>query len=107
MENDIKADEGNPPKMIKHVRELAEQLFKNVSLLYLLHFRIDNTEISVFWDWSSVWKQKRVLVIVICIVTKDLGTLNLNNFEISYESYLGNFFHAFIKEYLDKPYDEE
>ncbi|OXB80532.1 UNVERIFIED_CONTAM: hypothetical protein H355_016322, partial [Colinus virginianus] len=25
----IKADEGNPPKMIKHVRELAEQLFKN------------------------------------------------------------------------------
>ncbi|POI29539.1 hypothetical protein CIB84_006712, partial [Bambusicola thoracicus] len=44
----IKADEGNPPKMIKHVRELAEQLFKNVSLLYLLHFRIDNTENSVF-----------------------------------------------------------
>jgi len=34
----IKAEEGNPPKMIKHVRELAEQLFKNVSLLYLLHF---------------------------------------------------------------------
>uniref|UniRef100_A0A8B9QKX8 SET binding factor 2 n=1 Tax=Apteryx owenii TaxID=8824 RepID=A0A8B9QKX8_APTOW len=28
----IKAEEGNPPKMIKHVRELAEQLFKNVSL---------------------------------------------------------------------------
>uniref|UniRef100_A0A8C5IF12 UDENN domain-containing protein n=1 Tax=Junco hyemalis TaxID=40217 RepID=A0A8C5IF12_JUNHY len=27
----IKAEEGNPPKMIKHVRELAEQLFKNVS----------------------------------------------------------------------------
>ncbi|KAM4667185.1 myotubularin-related protein 13 isoform 2-T2 [Amazona ochrocephala] len=25
----IKAEEGNPPKMIKHVRELAEQLFKN------------------------------------------------------------------------------
>jgi len=44
----IKADEGNPPKMIKHVRELAEQLFKNVSLLYLLRFRIDNTEILVF-----------------------------------------------------------
>lgn len=27
----IKADENNPLKMIKHVRELAEQLFKNVS----------------------------------------------------------------------------
>uniref|UniRef100_A0A7M4FU72 SET binding factor 2 n=1 Tax=Crocodylus porosus TaxID=8502 RepID=A0A7M4FU72_CROPO len=25
----IKADEGNPPKMLKHVRELAEQLLKN------------------------------------------------------------------------------
>uniref|UniRef100_A0A674I6W6 SET binding factor 2 n=1 Tax=Terrapene triunguis TaxID=2587831 RepID=A0A674I6W6_9SAUR len=25
----IKAEEGNPPKMMKHVRELAEQLFKN------------------------------------------------------------------------------
>uniref|UniRef100_A0A8C5U0X9 SET binding factor 2 n=1 Tax=Malurus cyaneus samueli TaxID=2593467 RepID=A0A8C5U0X9_9PASS len=25
----IKAEEGNPPKIIKHVRELAEQLFKN------------------------------------------------------------------------------
>ncbi|KAM6321898.1 myotubularin-related protein 13 isoform 4-T4 [Podargus strigoides] len=25
----IKAEEGNPPKVIKHVRELAEQLFKN------------------------------------------------------------------------------
>ncbi|XP_074853518.1 myotubularin-related protein 13 isoform X3 [Carettochelys insculpta] len=25
----IKAEEGNPPKMIKHIRELAEQLFKN------------------------------------------------------------------------------
>ncbi|XP_067396875.1 myotubularin-related protein 13 isoform X3 [Emydura macquarii macquarii] len=25
----IKAEEGNPPKMIKHVRELAEHLFKN------------------------------------------------------------------------------
>ncbi|KAM6073952.1 myotubularin-related protein 13 isoform 11-T13 [Chlamydotis macqueenii] len=25
----IKAEEGNPPKMIKHVRELAEQLFRN------------------------------------------------------------------------------
>ncbi|XP_006129376.1 myotubularin-related protein 13 isoform X3 [Pelodiscus sinensis] len=25
----IKTEEGNPPKMIKHIRELAEQLFKN------------------------------------------------------------------------------
>ncbi|XP_019375515.1 PREDICTED: myotubularin-related protein 13 [Gavialis gangeticus] len=25
----IKADEGNPPKMLKHIRELAEQLLKN------------------------------------------------------------------------------
>uniref|UniRef100_A0A8D0H4I3 SET binding factor 2 n=1 Tax=Sphenodon punctatus TaxID=8508 RepID=A0A8D0H4I3_SPHPU len=30
----IKADERNPPKMIKHVRELAEHLYKNVSILY-------------------------------------------------------------------------
>ena len=27
----IKVEENNPVKMIKHVRELAEQLFKNVS----------------------------------------------------------------------------
>lgn len=27
----IKIEENNPLKMIKHVRELAEQLFKNVS----------------------------------------------------------------------------
>lgn len=27
----IKVEENNPLKMIKHVRELAEQLFKNVS----------------------------------------------------------------------------
>lgn len=26
----IKVEENNPMKMIKHVRELAEQLFKNV-----------------------------------------------------------------------------
>lgn len=28
----IKVEENNPLKMIKHVRELAEQLFKNVSI---------------------------------------------------------------------------
>lgn len=27
----IKVEENNPVKMIKHIRELAEQLFKNVS----------------------------------------------------------------------------
>lgn len=27
----IKIEENNPSKMIKHIRELAEQLFKNVS----------------------------------------------------------------------------
>lgn len=28
----IKVEENNPLKMIKHIRELAEQLFKNVSV---------------------------------------------------------------------------
>jgi hypothetical protein len=28
----IKIEENNPLKMIKHIRELAEQLFKNVSI---------------------------------------------------------------------------
>lgn len=69
--------------MIKHVRELAEQLFKNVSLLYLLHLWSwdSNIENSHFWDWSSIWKWKWLLVVVIiCIMTKDFGTLNVKNF---------------------------
>lgn len=31
----IKVEEKNPLKMIKHIRELAEQLFKNVSVISL------------------------------------------------------------------------
>lgn len=69
----IKAEEGNPPKMIKHVRELAEQLFKNVSWLYLLHLESWDgyIEKSDFSDRSSVQKMEvTACVVIIYIMAK-------------------------------------